>query len=59
MLKNVIEKKENKEKVREKLIKSKFLITNIKHVGESEKVKVVQSCPALCDLIDYIVHGIL
>ena len=23
------------------------------------KVKVTQSCPTLCDLIDYIVHGIL
>ena len=23
------------------------------------KVKVAQSCPALCDPMDYIVHGIL
>ena len=23
------------------------------------KVKVTQSCPALCDLMDYTVHGIL
>ena len=23
------------------------------------KVKVAQSCPALCDLMDYTVHGIL
>ena len=23
------------------------------------KVKVTQSCPSLCDLIDYTVHGIL
>ena len=25
----------------------------------SLKVKVIQSCPTLCDPIDYIVHGIL
>ena len=23
------------------------------------KVKVTQSCPSLCDPVDYIVHGIL
>ena len=25
----------------------------------AEKVKVAQSCPALCDPMDYTVHGIL
>ena len=29
------------------------------YVSESEKVKVAQSCPTLCDPIDYTVHGIL
>ena len=28
-------------------------------VASSEKVKVTQSCPTLCDPMDYIVHGIL
>ena len=27
--------------------------------GQGEKVKVPQSCPALCDPTDYTVHGIL
>ena len=27
--------------------------------GESVKVKVSQSCPTLCDPMDYTVHGIL
>ena len=26
---------------------------------QSEKVKVAQSCPTVCDLMDYTVHGIL
>ena len=29
------------------------------YVSESEKVKVAQSCPTLCDPMDYTVHGIL
>ena len=27
--------------------------------GKSSTVKAAQSCPAICDLIDYTVHGIL
>ena len=27
--------------------------------GKCKKVKVAQSCPALCDPMDYTVHGIL
>ena len=30
-----------------------------KQPGERKKVKVTQSCPTLCDPMDYIVHGIL
>ena len=30
-----------------------------KQPGERKKVKVTQSCPILCDPMDYIVHGIL
>ena len=37
--------------------------TSITHKREnplgSNEVKIVQSCPALCDLTDYTVHGIL
>ena len=33
----------------------KILLQNF----ERAKVKVTQSCPAVCDLMDYIVHGIL
>ena len=29
------------------------------YVYVSEKVKVAQSCPTLCDPMDYTVHGIL
>ena len=31
----------------------------LKHNGEGKKVKVTQSCPILCDSMDYTVHGIL
>ena len=34
------------------------LITSLKALKLSE-VKVIQSCPTLCDLMDYTVHGIL
>ena len=30
-----------------------------KRETEKVKMKVVQSCPAFCDPVDYIVHGIL
>ena len=30
-----------------------------KQLSERKKVKVTQLCPTLCDLMDYIVHGIL
>ena len=33
-------------------------ITEAEHNKES-KVKVIQSCPTLCDPMDYMVHGIL
>ena len=29
------------------------------HMSSPLKVKVAQSCPTLCDLMDYTVHGIL
>ena len=29
------------------------------HTSSPLKVKIAQSCPTLCDLMDYIVHGIL
>ena len=41
-----------------KSIRKGTIRKNIDYV-ESEKVKVTQSCPALCDPTDYIVHGIL
>ena len=28
-------------------------------IGEKVKVNVTQSCPTLCDLVEYTVHGIL
>jgi len=31
----------------------------LKCSGKKEKVKVLQSCPTLCDPRDYTVHGIL
>ena len=29
------------------------------HTSQKVKLKVVKSCPTLCDPMDYIVHGIL
>ena len=34
-------------------------LTNLLHSFWKVKVKVTQLCPALCDLMDYTVHGIL
>ena len=38
--------------------KGSILIVECKFLNESE-VKVVRSCPTLCDPMDYTVHGIL
>ena len=35
------------------------LITRLPGTSLKEKVKVAQSCPTLCDPMDYTVHGIL
>ena len=32
---------------------------NKKAMKESMKVNIAQSCPTLCDPLDYVVHGIL
>ena len=38
--------------------KGSILLVECKFLNESE-VKVVRSCPTLCDPMDYTVHGIL
>ena len=32
---------------------------DLSHTAEKVKVKVAQSCPTLCNTMDYIVHGFL
>ena len=38
---------------------SEYLKYIFKYVFKKVKMKVLQSCPTLCDPMDYIVHGIL
>ena len=42
------------------LLHCRLILYHLRHQGSREsEVKVAQSCPTLCDPVDYTVHGIL